>query len=113
VSLANTEVAIKLITLIGGILGIAATAFIVFDRLWRDRPIFALHPETRVHDDNYLFLHVENVLHDDVVIENWHDVRRLPCQKQTFAPQNVMSALPPEVDTGGKIGMSALSQKRT
>jgi hypothetical protein len=59
------------IKLIGGILGIATAAFIVFDRLLRGRPIFALHAKPRVPGDNYLFLRVKNLLDEDVVIENW------------------------------------------
>ena len=34
-------------------------------------------------------------------------------QKQTFAPQKVMSALPPKADMCGALGMSALCQLRT
>ena len=62
---------LEAIKLIGGILGIATTAFIVIDRVFRGRPIFALHAVARVPGDNYLFLRVKNVLDEDVVIENW------------------------------------------
>lgn len=59
------------IKLIGGILGIATATFIVFDRIWRNQPIFALHAKPRVAGDNYLFLRIKNVLDEDIVIENW------------------------------------------
>jgi hypothetical protein len=62
---------IEAIKLLGGILGIATAAFIVFDRVVRGRPIFAVHAVPRVAGDNYLFLRIKNVLDEDVVIENW------------------------------------------
>jgi hypothetical protein len=62
---------IEAIKLVGGILGMATAAFIVFDRVFRGRPIFALHAKPRVPGDNYLFLRVKNVLDEDVVIEDW------------------------------------------
>jgi hypothetical protein len=62
---------LEAIKLIGGMLGIATAAFIVFDRVSRNKPIFALHAKPRVAGDNYLFLRVKNVLDEDVVIENW------------------------------------------
>jgi hypothetical protein len=34
-------------------------------------------------------------------------------QKQTCAPQEVMSALPPKADMWVQLGMSALGQERT
>jgi hypothetical protein len=59
------------VKLIGAVLAIATAAFIVFDRVFRGRPIFALHAKVRVPGDNDLFLRVKNVLDEDVVIENW------------------------------------------
>jgi hypothetical protein len=50
------------VKLIGAVLGIATAAFIVFDRVFRGRPIFALHAKVRVPGDNDLFLRVKNVL---------------------------------------------------
>ena len=65
------DVVAEVIKLVGGIFGIATAGFIVIDRVWRNRPIFALHAKPRVPGDNYLFLRVKNVLDEDVVIENW------------------------------------------
>jgi len=62
---------VELIKLIGGILGIVTAVFIVWDRVLRGRPIFALQAEPRVPGDNYLFLRIKNVLDEDIVIENW------------------------------------------
>ena len=59
------------VKLIGAVLGIATAAFIVFDRVFRGRPIFALHAKVRAPNDNDLFLRIKNVLDEDVVIENW------------------------------------------
>lgn len=59
------------VKLIGAVLAIATAAFIVFDRVFRGRPIFALHAKVRVPGENDLFLRVKNVLDEDVVIENW------------------------------------------
>jgi hypothetical protein len=65
------ESPLEVIKLVGALLGIAATAFIVYDRIFRGRPIFAVHAKPRVPGDNYLFLRVKNVLDEDVVVENW------------------------------------------
>jgi uncharacterized phage-associated protein len=39
---------LEVIKLVGALLGIAATAFIVYDRIFRGRPIFAVHAKPRV-----------------------------------------------------------------
>jgi hypothetical protein len=59
------------VKLIGAVLGIATAAFIVFDRVFRNRPIFVLHAKVRAPNDNDLFLRVKNVLDEDIVIEKW------------------------------------------
>ena len=62
---------LETIKLIGAVLGIATAGFIVFDRVFRNRPIFALHAAPRVPGDNYLFLRIKNILDEDIVVENW------------------------------------------
>jgi hypothetical protein len=72
--MAASEIADNIIEgtkLIGGIIGIITAIFIVYDRAFRGRPIFALHATKLVAGDNYLFLRIKNVLDEDIVIENW------------------------------------------
>jgi hypothetical protein len=63
---------VEALKLLGGVLAIPTAAFIVYDRLVRYRPIFALHAEKGSPGDNYLFLRIKNVVDEDIVIENWN-----------------------------------------
>jgi hypothetical protein len=63
---------VEALKLIGGVLAIPTAAFIVYDRLVRNRPIFAIHAERGAPADNYLFLRIKNVLDKDIVIDNWN-----------------------------------------
>jgi hypothetical protein len=65
------NILVEVIKTAGAIHAFAVTAFIVYDRVSRDQPIFALHAEARVAGDNCLFLRIKNVLDEDVVVENW------------------------------------------
>jgi hypothetical protein len=65
------NILLEVIKTTGAILAFAVTVFIVYDRVSRDQPIFALHAEARAAGDNYLFLRIKNVLDEDVVVENW------------------------------------------
>ena len=65
-----TEAA-TLIPSVGGILAIPTAIFIVYDRLVRGRPIFAIHADGKIGGENRLFLRVKNVLDEDIVIEDW------------------------------------------
>lgn len=58
----------------GAILGIGTASFIVFDRLYRDRPIFAPHvksPSGSVGGrENDVYLRIKNVTDEDIVIDD-------------------------------------------
>lgn len=62
---------VEAIKLVGGALGIASAVFVVYDRLVRGRPIFAIHATAGSPGDNYLHLRIKNVRDEDIVIENW------------------------------------------
>lgn len=56
---------------IGGIIAIPTALFVVYDRVVRGRPIFAIHADGKIGGENRLFLRVKNVLDEDIVIEDW------------------------------------------
>jgi hypothetical protein len=61
------------VKLAGALLGIGTASFIVFDRLYRDRPIFALHVRGQMGLaaglDNEVYLRIKNVTDEDIVID--------------------------------------------
>lgn len=65
------ELVVEFIKIAGGIAGLASAAFLIYDRLVRDRPIFAIHAKQGPPGDNPLFLRIHNSLDEDIVVENW------------------------------------------
>ena len=57
--------------LLGTLLGICTATFIVYDRLYRGRPIISVTAERRTISENFLFVRIKNVLDHDIIVENW------------------------------------------
>jgi hypothetical protein len=62
---------VETVKLVGAISGMATALFIVYDRLFRDRPIFALHAKHYVASgrENDVYLRIKNVTDEDIVID--------------------------------------------
>jgi hypothetical protein len=62
------------VKLVGAVLGIGTASFIVFDRPYRDRPIFAIHVKApagmRTGRDNDVYVRIKNVADEDIVIDD-------------------------------------------
>src|SRR5258707_12877015 len=66
------EKALQIFQFLGAILGTASAAFIIYDRLVRSRPIFALHAKPGSSpSENYLYLRIVNELDEDLIVENF------------------------------------------
>jgi len=68
------EWVVEFIKIAGGIAGLASATFLIYDRLVRDRPIYAIHAKQGPPGNNPLFLRIHNALDEDIVVENWHIV---------------------------------------
>jgi hypothetical protein len=64
---------VEAIKLVGAVLGIATAFFIVYDRLFRDRPIFSFQVRRPVGAassvENDIYLRIKNVSDEDIVID--------------------------------------------
>jgi hypothetical protein len=63
------------VKLAGSLVGLATASFVVWDRVYRDRPIFALHvkspPTGRAGGrENDVFLRIKNVSDEDIVVDD-------------------------------------------
>jgi hypothetical protein len=59
------------VKLAGALLGIGTASFLVYDRLFRDRPIFALHVKGQAsRRENDVYLRIKNVTDEDIVIDD-------------------------------------------
>jgi hypothetical protein len=63
--------ALQILQAIGSALGALSAAFIVYDRAFRGRPIFALHTEPRTPRESDLFVRLANVLDEAIIVENF------------------------------------------
>jgi hypothetical protein len=58
--------------LVGAALGILSAAFIIYDRLARSRPIFALHVKLGTsRSENHLYVRIVNEVEEDLIVENF------------------------------------------
>jgi hypothetical protein len=87
--------------LVGAVLGTASAAFIVYDRLVRGRPTFALHarPRSPSSRDNYLYLRIVNVLDEDLVFENFRIVPPILGLSEDHSVRSIVDAQMQEVRT--------------
>lgn len=60
------------VSLVGTVLAFATPLFLIYDRVFRGRPVFAIHAIRRAKSDNYLYVRIKNVLDHDIIIENWN-----------------------------------------
>jgi len=65
--------ALLILQAIGSALGALSAAFLVYDRVVRGRPIFALHvePGLAASSENYLHVRIVNGLDEALVVENF------------------------------------------
>jgi hypothetical protein len=64
---------VEALKLVGAVIGIATASFIVYDRLFRDRPIFSLQASRPAGSassvDNDIYLRIKNVSDEDIIID--------------------------------------------
>ena len=61
--------ALEAVKLFGGIAGLLSAAFLIFDRLVRDRPILVLHRQS-IGVNGYAYLRIINRVDDDLIIQS-------------------------------------------
>jgi hypothetical protein len=65
---------LEFIKLVGGIAGLGTALFTIYDRLYRDRPIFALHvnrpADSVVSRENDVYIRIKNPTDEDIIIDN-------------------------------------------
>jgi hypothetical protein len=63
--------ALEVVKLVGAIAGLASSAFLVWDRVYRSRPIFGLHiVQGEAQGSNYVYLRFKNVVDEDLIIDD-------------------------------------------